>query len=267
MNLSILKTSAVSLVYRFMALFLARFTLWVTILLSTTRIAAQPIEVVTELSPPNQLVINGQIGGSSTDIVRHVLSKANVDATINMYPWARAFHLAQKKPNTLLYSVAKTPDRLDKFQWLGKVAYFRLGFVTLASRSEINLRQVNDARPYRIAVQRGDISAKFFADRQFSTVQTADIKHSYRLLLSGKVDLVIDDPNYLGAMAKQFNVPTKELRFVRDIEQLSVYGYLAAHVDSDPQLVANIKAAFSAIEKAAWYQQKLYNPYQDVLTR
>ncbi|WP_105201236.1 MULTISPECIES: substrate-binding periplasmic protein [unclassified Pseudoalteromonas] len=235
-------------------------------LLSFNSAADDTVQVVTELSPPNQILINDNIGGSSTDIVRHVLSEANVDADINIYPWARAFYLAKKQANTLIYSLAKTPEREPLFHWLGKVAYFRLGFVSLSSSKHINIKQLEDARAYRIAVQRDDISALFFVKRGFTVLQTTDIKHSYRLLLSGKVDLIIDDPNYVGAMAQQFNLPASHLRFISAIEELSVYGYLAANKDMDATTVANIKEAFAAIEDTTWYQQKLRNPYHELQT-
>ncbi|MEM0514803.1 transporter substrate-binding domain-containing protein [Pseudoalteromonas sp. YIC-827] len=233
-------------------------------LISFSSGANNTVQVVTEISPPNQILINDNIGGSSTDIVRHVLSEAKVDADINIYPWARAFHLAKKQTNTLIYSMAKTPEREPLFHWLGKVAHFHLGFVSLSSSKHINIKQLDDARAYRIAAQRDDISALFFAKRGFTVLQTTDIKHSYRLLLSGKVDLIIDDPNYVDTMAQQFNLPATHLRFITTIDELSVYGYLAANKDLDATTVAKIKEAFATIEDTPWYQQKLRNPYNEL---
>ncbi|WP_462159609.1 substrate-binding periplasmic protein [Pseudoalteromonas sp. GB56] len=220
--------------------------------------------MVTELSPPNQILINGKVAGSSTDIVRHVLQEADIDSHIRVYPWARAFHIAKRTPNTLLYSVAKTPERESQFHWLGKVAFFRLGFVSLSERSEIKITQLEDAKPYRIAVQRGDISALYLAEREFVIVETTDIKQSYQLLLSGKVDLVIDDPQYINSMTQHFNLAPTQLTFIKAIDDLSVYGYLAANKDTDPSLIQRLQKAFDKIEKTSWYQQKLLTPYLNV---
>lgn len=99
--------------------------------------AHTPLKVVTELSPPNQTRINNEVMGYSTEIVRLILAAANIDATIEIYPWARAYKMARSKPNTLIYSLAKTADREPLFHWIGTVAQFKLGFVKLSQRSDI----------------------------------------------------------------------------------------------------------------------------------
>ncbi|MEO2279648.1 substrate-binding periplasmic protein [Pseudoalteromonas pernae] len=220
--------------------------------------------MVTELSPPNQILINGKVAGSSTDIVNHVLQEADIESHIRVYPWARAFHIAKRMPNTLIYSVAKTPERESQFHWLGKVAYFRLGFVSLTQRDDIKINKFEDAKAYRIAVQRGDISALYLAEKQFAIVETTDIKQSYQLLISKKVDLVIDDPQYINSMSQHFNLAPTQLSFIKAIDDLSVYGYLAANKDTDPQLIKRLQKAFEIVEKTSWYQQKLLNPYYNI---
>ncbi|MFY8274712.1 substrate-binding periplasmic protein [Pseudoalteromonas sp. SSDWG2] len=226
--------------------------------------ANEKVYIVTEVSPPNQILINDSVGGSSTDIVRQIINEARIDAEFSIFPWARAYHLAHKTPNTLIYSMAKTPEREQQFHWIGKVGLFRLGFVTLASRDDVSISTLDDARRYRIAVQRDDVSALYLEEHGFATIHTTDIKQSYQLLLSGKVDVVIDDPNYMHSMAKQFNVANNDLRFIMAVEELSVYGYLAANIDTDPAILTRLQEAFNKVSASQWYTDKLTDPYAQI---
>tara|TARA_R110002051_G_C8355556_1_gene440910 strand:- start:10 stop:195 length:186 start_codon:yes stop_codon:yes gene_type:complete len=51
--------------------------------------------VVTELSPPNQVLLNNQVTGYSTELVNMIILEAKLNAPINMYPWARAYKMAE----------------------------------------------------------------------------------------------------------------------------------------------------------------------------
>ncbi|WP_404343409.1 substrate-binding periplasmic protein [Pseudoalteromonas mariniglutinosa] len=214
-----------------------------------------PINVVTELSPPNQTLINNQVAGHSTELVKAIFKQANLTANIALYPWARAFDMATKKPNTFIYSMARTPAREDDFHWIGAIAYFQLGFVKLAHRTDIRIDNTDDAKQYKIAVQRNDLAALKFTDRGYGLVFTTDISKSYQLLLAGKVDLVIDDPMYIDAMAEQLALDSDTFVFVRGIEELAVEGYLAANINTRPEYLRALHAAFKQIKQQPFYKQ------------
>ena len=221
---------------------------------------AQPnLTVVTELSPPNQMLLNNQVTGYSTELVKMIISEAQLNAPISMYPWARAYKMASHNSNTLIYSMARTPKREPLFHWIGPVAQFKMGFVKLTQRSDINLDTTDQAKHYKIAVQRHDLASEVLEKRGFELIQTTDIQKSYQLLLAKKVDLVVDDANYIASMSEELAINADTLTFVHTIEGLTVEGYLAANINTDEKVVKALRQAFVKVKNTPQYQQLINN--------
>lgn len=77
--------------------------------------AKEPILVVTELAPPNQVLINGEVAGEGTQFIRDIFAEADLTPNIQMYPWARAYKIADELKNTFIYSLARTVEREGNF--------------------------------------------------------------------------------------------------------------------------------------------------------
>ncbi|MCG7537217.1 transporter substrate-binding domain-containing protein [Pseudoalteromonas sp. OOF1S-7] len=229
-----------------LALFLSSFHCWAK------------LTIVTELSPPNQTWLNDQVAGVSTELVKAILDTAALEGEFYMYPWARALNSARSQPNTLIYSMAKTPQREALFQWIGPVALFNLGFVTNQSPRKIQIKTLEDAKQYRLAVQREDVAAQVLHSLGFEFIETADIQQSYRLLAANKVELVVDDPRYINAMAQTMNLPDNHFRYLLDIDALSVRGYLAASLATPPELVTRLRTAYQKLVDTPLYRKALY---------
>lgn len=230
-------------------------------------ICAQPkLRVVTELSPPHQIWQDGKVAGLSTELVRAILTEAGLTADIEMFPWARSLHLARSQPNILIYNLARTPERENDFQWIGTVAAYQLGFVALSHRHDIHIRQLNDARPYSIAVQRDDLSADFLRQQGFTPGQqlvlAADVGESWHLLLNGKVDLVIDDPVALVDMAAVVGLPDSAVRFVYAIPQLAQQTWLAASIETPQALVLRLQQAHAKVATTEQYHSIMTSQYR-----
>lgn len=243
-----------------------RTLLLVGCLLCCCAAAQEPLRVVTELSPPHQTLVNGEVAGISTDLVRAVLAEADISAQIELYPWARAFRIASSRPNILIYNMARTPERENAFQWIGTVAAYQLGFVGLTHRSDIIIASVDDARQYTIAVQRDDLSADFLINNGFvpgvQLVLVADIAESWQLLLNGKVDLVIDDPVALNGMVAALGLRLRDVNFIYAIPQLEQQTWLAASINTPQRLVEQLQMAHSKVAQTVRYQQVMSSSYQ-----
>lgn len=239
--------------------------LFVLCLISQPLWASQPLRVVTELSPPHQTLVNGEVAGLSTTLVQQILHEAGLSAQIEIFPWARAFRLASSHANMLIYNMARTAERENQFHWIGTVASYNLGFVALAHRQDIAINTLDDARRYSIAIQRDDLSAIFLQQQGFEVgtelIVAADIIESWQLLLHGKVDLVIDDPVALTEMARLLAISIEQVRFVYAIPELAQHTWLAASRQTSPELVRQLQQAHEVIAKTAFYQQLMQSGY------
>ncbi|OHU93727.1 amino acid ABC transporter substrate-binding protein [Pseudoalteromonas byunsanensis] len=220
----------------------------------STASALPNLTIVTELSPPNQTYDNGVVGGTSTELVKQIVEQAHLNANYYLYPWARAFKVASERKNTLIYSMAKTTLREQSFHWIGAVAKFELGFVTNNYRQDVKVESLEDAKKYRLAVQRGDIAAEQLEQYGFEYVLTADIERSYQLLVTNKVDLVLDDPRYIQPMAEALNLPKDHFRFLFSVPNLSVKGYLAANINTPDEVINKLRLAFEDVKRTESYK-------------
>ncbi|RRJ24122.1 amino acid ABC transporter substrate-binding protein [Rheinheimera mesophila] len=221
-------------------------------------VEAASLRIVTELSPPHQTVENGRVAGVSTQIVEATLQQAGLQSRIEVYPWARAFYIATSVPNVLIYNIARTAERENEFHWIGPVANYRLGLVRLAERTDLAPNHLQDLGSAVIAVQRDDFSYHWLKQQGMRVGKelqlSADILESWRLLLKGKVDYVIDDEAALRLMERQLVQPQGSTRFVLAIPQLEQKTYLAASKDTDPALVKKLQQAHLQVQTTALYQ-------------
>ncbi len=250
----------------------SRYLVVVGLILATGMCVAQEtsqLQVVTELSPPHQTLVAGQVDGYSTQLVKAILQQADIVASIEIYPWARAYKMALEQPEILIYNMARTAEREPLFQWIGPVASYRLGFVKLAHRQDIQLKTLADAQQYSVAVQRHDVAETFLKKNGFGQpdqlVVAADISESWQLLLHGKVDLIIDDPMALTAMAAHFNIKPEYVEFAFAIEQLQQQTYLAANKAMSAEVIKNLQQAHQHVAASTLYQKVMRSEFDGII--
>lgn len=79
----------------------------------------------TEEFPPLNYRDNNELHGISLEILDAVMSGYRTNLTRNqvlLLPWSEGYDLAKKGPRTVLFSVARTPDRENLFKWAGPFA-------------------------------------------------------------------------------------------------------------------------------------------------
>ena len=91
----------------------------------------------------------------------------------------------------------------------------------------------------------------FDADKHFVMVHS--IEEAWRLVLLGKVDLLIDDVTAISPMLRFYGDPSKKVKAYFPIKELNVPGYLAASKHTDPSTVKNLKSAFERLRKKGEY--------------
>lgn len=224
-------------------------------------IAAEPLRVVLEISPPHQTLENGNVGGLSTAVVEAMLQQGGLSASYEVYPWARAFRIAATTPDVLIYNMARTPERETQFEWIGKVASYKFGFLKLSRRTDIRVHQLSDVANYVIGAQRDDFSAEWLRDvakqpRQNLQLQP-DVLETWRLLVNGKLDLMIDDPQAIDDMLVKHQLQRSDVEFVIFPQELEQQTWIALKKGSSPALVQRLRGAYQQIVKQDILRQAL----------
>lgn len=127
------------------------------------------IKVITEDTFPLQYLENGKVSGPATALVEQVLSAAGISYHIEVAPWARAYHLALTEPNVLIYSIAKTTTRTEKFKWVGQIMaldYYLYGAID----SDVDFQTPLEAlKQYQIGTVRDSAVYQYLQEKGFKT--------------------------------------------------------------------------------------------------
>lgn len=207
----------------------------------------KPLQVVTELSPPYQTLVNNEVSGSATQLVEKLLSASNLSATFSIYPWARAYNKAISEPNTLIYSIAKSDERNELFHWLLPVASYKFGLVALTQRTDLDITDLKQASHFVLAIQRGDIAHQWAIQQGLKEghqlIICSDIGCSWQLLLNKKVDFIVESPELIESMLAQYKLPSNHAKYVLAIPELALSGYLAANVNIEKSILEKLQLA------------------------
>jgi len=199
------------------------------------------LTIVTSEFAPFNYVENGESKGFCTEIVREVLKELKLEVPIQTHPWSRAYQIALKQRNTLIYTIARTPAREELFRWVGVLISGRT-YLFSRQGNPVDLKTLEDSKPYTIGAVRNGIRSAFLGNRGFTNLDLVkDSRTNAVKLLSGRIDLWLEDELSAVFIIKTLgHSPGHTIRRALALD-LVLNGYLAFSKNSDPQLVAAFK--------------------------
>ncbi|WP_228553147.1 substrate-binding periplasmic protein [Pseudoalteromonas sp. PPB1] len=210
------------------------------------------LQVVTEeWVPYNFTNAQGQVDGRATQKVREVLDAAGISYEILVFPWTRAMKIAQTQPNTMIYSIFRTPDREARFEWACPLLRpVKEHLFRLATRNDIQVESLDDAKRYIIALVRGSVTHEYLRARGFkggvNLDLSADPSSLAKKLLAGRVDFLMTTEftiyEALRLIEEPYEVVTSALE-VRD--RSGERACLAFHPDTDSQIIDKVRRALA----------------------
>lgn len=165
--------------------------------------AKKPIEIhiVTQAFAPLQYLKNGRPEGYVVDFIDATIDRVNEQhpitvASYDFLPWKRAMVLAEREPNTLFFSLSRTPQREAKFHWLGTVSPYRQLLFKLKKNEKITAENLADLKDstFRPAVQRGSnleaLLLKNGFEREKDFTLYTDYHQGVKMLFAGRIDML-----------------------------------------------------------------------------
>jgi len=166
---------------------------WIALTLGLLATAAHagPLRVVTEETAYTYLN-DGKVVGTATEVVEATLRQAGFeDYHVSLYPWARAYDMALREPDVLVYLIARSAEREALFRWVGEIMRIDYHFYKLRERTDIQVPDLEAAKAYRIGVLREDVRHQYLQANGFTKiVVTAHNSDNFKRLLNGQIDLV-----------------------------------------------------------------------------
>jgi polar amino acid transport system substrate-binding protein len=113
---------------------------------TTTGNETVPIRVITEEFPPyNFAAPDGTVTGQSTEVVREIFRRTGASYPIEVLPLDEGLAETQAQPDTGIYSLAVTPERKDRYTWIGPIGTYTMTFYA-QNGSGLQVRSIDDIR-------------------------------------------------------------------------------------------------------------------------
>jgi len=101
--------------------------------------------ILTENLAPLNFVKDGVFVGPAVEIVQEIQHRVGSRVQIEVYPWARAYRMALEEENIVLFGMAQTEEREDKFNWIGPIAR-KTDILVAKKGSGIKINSLEDAK-------------------------------------------------------------------------------------------------------------------------
>ncbi|MGQ0709080.1 MAG: substrate-binding periplasmic protein [Rhodoferax sp.] len=211
---------------------------------------AQRISVVTEEYPPyNHMDAHQQIVGLSTEVVKEALKRAKIDYDIGLYPWARAYHMAQEQPNVLIYSIGRNAQREKLFQWVDIIAPYNVYMYRLKTRPEVQAQSLEQLKRWRIGAVRDDVRAQYLEKHGIPMDLVVEDSANAKKLASGRIDMFPIDEIAQVALYKREGLDPASVEKVMPLAELSAGLYMAFSLQTDPALVERCRAVLREMRR------------------
>lgn len=222
-------------------------------LLHATHSTAEPeVLFVTENLPPLQYLDNNKLSGEYFEIVQNLMLASGLEqAPVEVYPWARAYKMAQERKNTFIFSIVRTPEREDKFIWVKKLGTDVFGFYGRKPISQYQVNSMEDAKNWLTVVLRQDLiyetlTAQGFEERRHLIV-SSNLNSVFKIFFSGRADFLVTNKPLFKSIAEQLNQDPRNWDVVWTVPELAQGYYLAAQLDTNPEIIARLMAAAKTI--------------------
>lgn len=210
----------------------------------------QTLTVVTEEYPPyNFQRADHQIAGMATEVVQEVLKRTKTRYKLGIYPWARAYQMAQDAPNVLIYSIGRNAQREALFKWVDVIAPYEVYLYRLKSRAEVKVSQMADILHYRIGAVRDDVRAQYLEKAGVPLDLVIEDSANAKKLASQRIDLFPIDELALVALYKREGMDPASVVKVYKLEALSAGLYMAFSTQTSDELVRRCKVALAEIKR------------------
>ena len=216
------------------------------------------LKVVTEDVYPLNYIdqTDGLLKGFAVDYLIDILDAAEMKYSIDVMPWPRTYKTALTQPNVLIFGLARTQQREDKFIWLTDFITLEFYLYGLKSRREELSKTDIDFITSPIGVIRNDYNhSEMIAAGYSNLIPAEEHRHLARLLTKKRADFIVSG----GSDATFFNVrnglDSNLLYRALPLEFLNLPTYYALSNGTDSTVEAKLRTAIQKLKSDPNYRQ------------
>jgi len=209
------------------------------------------INVVTEDSYPYQYLDNASVMGPASDLVKRVLEEAGFEYQQNVLPWARAYKYGLLKPNTLIYSIARTRERENKFQWVGHLTLLNYYLVGLSSSKFMKPVSLNSLKNMNVGTIRNSANHNYLLEQGFRRLHLLTTpEQTVKMLRLRRIDLFPTDYATFQLTCLHLMLDCREIVPIYRLDESSTALYMAFSLQTDDRIVNKVRQAYKKVMKS-----------------
>ena len=219
-----------------------------------------PLIIAEQMPPYNYMGPNGPTGISS-EILQALLKHLDLHWPIEFMTWTVGYHIALREPNILLYSMLRTEDREELFQWVGPIFTDKMNLYRKGGRTEVNISSIKDALSYRIGVVEDNFEHHYFSDLGLSVgehlfpVEQQD--QNFQALLDKRVDLIALTASQATQHIQAKGYSTSQFEPVLEMKDISGDIYMVFSLETDSRYVQQFSDTLQQLKNTAAYSKIL----------
>ena len=225
------------------------------------------IKIYTEHYPPNNMKVAGKLTGQSVEILdamfKQMDSKQKIE-DIKLTNWSRAYSIALKLPNSMVFSTTRTTQRENLFKWVGPISTTTVGVIALKSKN-IVINNINDFNNYKIGAVLKDVAEQLLIEKGVSkkSIQHVNganaIKISFNKMEKNRIDMFAYNATvaFEGAKKEGFDTSKYEIIYKLIVADLS----FAFNKKTDDKIIKKWQEALDTLKVNGTYKT-IINKYK-----
>ena len=207
------------------------------------------IDIVSTINPPYVYGRDSLVKGVSTKVVQTMLDSIGLQKEIQLYPTARAYKMAQRNPNTLIFPIERLPSNEEDFHWVGTINPIQTNMYRLKNHQGISVNTLLDAKKYAIGLLRGGGEYQYLNMRGFDSLYQVDSIESAILMLQRKrIDMVLATQASFDTWVTSLGLTSDIFEKVYVVDELSIDGYMAFSKETPIYIVNQFREALAHLK-------------------
>lgn len=217
---------------------------------------ASQLRILTESWPPISFEEKGSPQGMAVEVVKAIQTQIGQSSTssIEVVPWARGYSLLQSSPNTLLFTMVRTPERDKLFTLLGPIAHGKTSLFALKSAAQKKYARSMELIKSKalVAATRGTAFETILRDQKFQNIlDVKDPETAVKMLMSGRVDLLCDDSLIIYNILKKNGFAAEKIQTIAVLNEYDLY--LGFSAGTEAKTISVWKKSLEAIKQNGQY--------------
>ncbi|MFC3093290.1 substrate-binding periplasmic protein [Alteromonas sediminis] len=209
--------------------------------------------VITNLEPLfSEQDDRGRLTGYAVELVRLILADAGFNNNILSAPWQRILAESAEKPDVLVFSLARTPEREDQFYWITPVTQNTYAFYALQGHSNGVSSLTALPKTSRVAVLENDFRHKALEKAGIKAVPTQSWGEALQALYNGQADYLFFSDGGVNVTCANSGFDCTRIKKAFVYQQATTYVALSKP-GTNPALAERLKQAARSVKSAEQY--------------